>query len=550
MNPLLFPLHRTLGHRFLRQGQWRRSLAILFFGLALLGVIYLITARVVGYFHSQNELGVILSLKIMQMAWVINFTMLLFSTMISGVSAIFLSNDNEIMVAAPVTGRQLFAMRYLSTSVFTSWMMVVFSLPVFGAFGSVFHAGPLYWLLLLAAIVSTAATATGTGLTVTIFLVNLFPAKRTKDIVVYLSILFGVLLYLVIRLIKPEQLADPESFPDFIDYLSAISTPASPLLPPSWASNMMTLFLQEHRIDWLLLALLLLTPFVVYFFAELVMQHFFFPGFSKAQESFGGHRTFRQQQYQPRPMLWVFRKELRIFLRDSTEWSQLFLIGALIVVYLYNFKALPLERAPMPLDYLSNIIAYANIGLTGFLVASLAARFVFPSVGAEGMAFGLVLTGPIRLGRYLFYKYLFYVLPFTLLALILLVVSNHLLQIKGPMHWISLITGMLITWSVVAMALGFGAMYANFKEDNRAATLGGIGAILFLFCSLCFELVCIVLGSVPAYRLIRTWLRSGFVDAGDLLVPALTLLTMTGGALVVSIWCLKKGKKRVREIFT
>ena len=51
-------------------------------------------------------------------------------------------------------------------------------------------------------------------------LVRLFPAKQTKDIAVYLSLLFGILLYLVIRLLKPEDLADPEKFPDFVDYLA------------------------------------------------------------------------------------------------------------------------------------------------------------------------------------------------------------------------------------------------------------------------------------------------------------------------------------------
>ena len=34
-------------------------------------------------------------------------------------------------------------------------------------------------------------------------------------------------------------------------------------------------------------------------------------------------------------------KDIKTFLRDSTQWSQLFLLLALIVVYLYNFKVLP-----------------------------------------------------------------------------------------------------------------------------------------------------------------------------------------------------------------
>ena len=100
--------------------------------------------------------------------------------------------------------------------------------------------------------------------------------------------------------------------------------------------------------------------------------------------------------------------------------------------------------------FIANLIAFANIGLTGFLVSSLSARFVFPSIGSEGSAIGLTLTSPLSLKQYMLYKYLFYVMPFTVLATILLIASNHLLRITGPMWWISVTTGLIITWTVVS----------------------------------------------------------------------------------------------------
>ena len=39
------------------------------------------------------------------------------------------------------------------------------------------------------------------------------------------------------------------------------------------------------------------------------------------------------------------------------------------------------------------------------------------------------------------------------------------------MWWISIITGLIITWTVLPMALGFGAIYSDFKAENRAATV-------------------------------------------------------------------------------
>ena len=68
------------------------------------------------------------------------------------------------------------------------------------------------------------------------------------------------------------------------------------------------------------------------------MQVWFFTGYSKSQESFGGtHRFGSKQSYKPGTWKWIFNKESKVFLRDSVEWSQLFMIAALVVIYLYNF---------------------------------------------------------------------------------------------------------------------------------------------------------------------------------------------------------------------
>jgi len=546
--PLLLPFKYSLRNRFFPDHRpTLRSTGILVFGGALFIALFLVSLRVVGYFHSQNELGIILSLKIFQMIWMLFFFMLIFSSMVSGVSALFLSSDNEIFFSSPVSPRQIYLMRYITTTIYTSWMMVIFSMPIFGAFGVVFDSGVLYWPLLMVAVTAIALIGSGIGLATTVLLVNLFPARRTKDIVFYLSVLFTMLLYLVFRLIRPEDLANPERFPDFIDYLSTISNPAAPLLPPSWATNLLTGYLLDHRLDWLLIGLLLLTPLIVYYGGEWTMERMFFSGFSKAQESFGGSHSFKRSRYTPSTFILFMRKEFKTFLRDSSEWSQLFLVGALIVVYLYNFKALPLDRAPIPAEFIANLVAYANIGLTGFMVASLSARFVYPSISSEGGGFDLIRSSPLSLSRFFIYKYIFYVTWFTLLGLVLLLATNHLLQIKGPMLWISVATGLIITWTIVAMALGFGALYADFKIENRAAMLGNLGAIWFLFSAIAFELLLILLGSFPAYRLVHAWLSSAAVKQWDLIINTTTLLGMIILSTAIAALCLYKGIKRLKN---
>ena len=540
---LLQPFFYSARNRFFPKDKLPlTTIGVLIFSLTVCIVLYKIVVKVVTYFHSQNELGILLSLKIFQMGWITMFAMLIFSCMVSAVSTLFLSQDNEIVFAAPVPTADIFFMRYVTTSIYTSWMMVIFSIPIFAAYGTVFQAGLLYWPLMLGTIIATAAIATTFGMGFTVVLVNLFPARRTKDIILYLSICFGIFIYIIFRLMRPEDLVNPDKYGHFIDYLSSLATPAAPYLPAAWASNLLSYYLLDREIDFLVAALLCITPIALFFLGEWAMERWFLSGFTKSQESFGGYRKFFTfGKYNSSTLQWIFRKEAKLFLRDSAEWSQLFMIAALVVVYLYNFKALPVDRSMFQEEYVTNLISFLNIGLTGFVVASLAARFVYPSIGAEGGSFYIIMSSPLSTSRYILHKYLFYVVPFTGLALILLVVSNRLINIEGPMWYISIITGLIITWTVLAMALGFGAIYADFKAENRAAALGGIGAILFLFTAIAFEMAIIFLGGAPVFRVMKSWLRKGVMPADDLLTLIVWILVSLALSLFLSIFFIKKG---------
>lgn len=544
---LLIPFRQGSRNRFFPIGVFpAKSVALGFFGLLICAAMYLISVRTITYFHAQNELGIILSLKLLQMAWLMLFAMLVFSCMVSAVSALYLSKDNEIVFAAPVTPADLYFMRYVTTTIYTSWMMMAFSIPVFGAYGRVFEAGPLFWPLLLICAVAIPLTATGIGMAMTVILVNLFPARRTKDIIVYLSLCFGIFIYVVFRMLRPEEMVDPERFGQFIDYLSAISRPTSSIIPPSWAANLLSGYLVDRQIDWLLFALVLITPLALYILGEWAMARWFASGFSKSQESFGGFHGFSKAgTYRPGVWRWLFIKESKLFLRDSTEWSQLFMIAALIVVYLYNFTVLPVERAPMPTEYLTNIISFLNIGLVAFMASSLAARFVYPSIAGEGPAFYLIAAAPLTTRSFLMAKFTIYILPFSLFSLLLVLVSDHLLHISGPMWWFSLACSQLLTWWIIALAVGFGALYGDFNAENRAAAVGGLGAILFLFTAMALVVIITTTGAWPMYHLTKAWLAGQAFSAKNLIALGIWGIGGLLAAYASSAWLIKKGARKL-----
>src|SRR3982750_3444870 len=85
--------------------------------------------------------------------------------------------------------------------------------------------------------------------------------------------------------------------------------------------------------------------------------------------------------------------------------SSTLLLLALVLVYLYNLSGLDFPRIPFMSGFVKNVYAFVNLGMAGFVMATVAVRFVFPAVSAEGAAFWIIRTSPVRLRDFLWSKF-------------------------------------------------------------------------------------------------------------------------------------------------
>ena len=67
---------------------------------------------------------------------------LAFSGIVTALSTFFLSDDLRLLLAAPVASRRLFHARFVRTVAQSSWMVVVFIVPVLAGVGLA-HCAPL-----------------------------------------------------------------------------------------------------------------------------------------------------------------------------------------------------------------------------------------------------------------------------------------------------------------------------------------------------------------------------------------------------------------------
>ena len=555
---LLSPIVLSWKNDFFRRGEkkWPRRVVLIFLALVFWLAIYWTIKRVLVYFQTVHGLGPALAYQFLLIILLTFLSMLLFSNLITALSTFFLAQELDLVLSAPTSSSSFFYSRLITTTVNSSWMVLFFSLPIFAAYGSVFHGGALFFLWVLLVLPLFLIIPAALGILIVHLLVYCLPARRIRDILFFIGLFAFIVLYFLFRFSQPERLVQPEAFGHFLEFLSAMETPSSPLLPSSWSAEIFASALFQKPVDlWFFYPLLMSYTLFLPLMTSWVSAAVHLTGWSKAQESRQGRRQGylldriidRMTYPFPGTLKAIMVKDIKTFLRDATQWSQLFLLLALIVVYLYNFKVLPLDRSPIPTSTLRTVISFTNLGLAGFVLSAVAIRFAFPAVSLEGKAFWILQTSPIALRSLLWSKFWLNLIPLLFLGEILVFLSNTLLRVPGWMMSLSLITIFLMTFGITAIGVGVGALYPKFDYGNVAEIPTSFGGAICMIFSIAFIGAAVMIEAWPVYLLTMEGLNPGSARASAwVIVPSLAaVLALTVAAVIVP---LRLGLRRLDRL--
>src|SRR5690349_1815927 len=487
------------------KGRSARFGLLAFIGMLFWAFIYTLLYKLLVYFRGVPDLGPFLAGKLLGMILIGFFSILLLSNVITALSSFFLARDLDLLVGAPVDWLKLYAAKLLETGVNSSWMVVLLAVPMFAAFGSAYHGGWLFPLLVIGVFVPFLVVPAVIGSALTLILVNVFPARRTRDILSVIAVLTAGGIVPLLRVVRPERLAPPVGFRSPVGLVAVLRTSTSGFLASAWVQRAILSWLQE-RPDLLPVYLLWTWAAAAFVLGALLHRQLYSIGFSKAQESgerwsrgggFGrlGHRLFSPLGILRRELV---LKELRLFFRDTTQWSQLILLTVLVIVYVFNIKYLPLKGEGVTF-FLVNVIPFLNLVLAGFVLASVAARFIFPSVSLEGRTLWLLRSSPMPVRDLLWAKFWVGTTPLLLLALGIVGVTDALLQVSDFMFAVSVMTIAFMTLALCGMALGFGTLFPQFDTENAAQIPTSFGGMVFMISSIALIAAVIVLEARPVY---------------------------------------------------
>ncbi len=503
---LLLPQVWQSRNRVLRRerGDLTRSMVFGAIGLAVCAALFAAAYWLTIQLDDYDELGDFLLRLGLSWLFLTFLSFLSFSGVVTALSTFFLSEDLRLLMAAPVAVRRLFHARFARTVGQASWMVVVFLLPVLAGVGVARNASLSFYVTGALTVAPFVVIPVALGSAVTLLMVSVFPARRARDILMLMGLLFVGSIVVLVRYIQPERLLSVQSLPDVMAFFTTLQTPITPMLPSFWAGETIFASLQGS-LDLLHGGALWMTALGMTVLLRVANERWYFAGYSKSQEARKARFTrleTLERLSRVLPLSIVQRhllvKDLKVFLRDVTQWSQLLLLCALVLVYLYNFRVLNLDRIPYMSGVLKNVYAFVNLGMAGLVMATVAARFVFPAVSVEGAAFWVIRTAPIKLSDFLWSKFWTGLVPVLVLTEILTVAANELMRIDPFIKIVAAVAIVFMSFALVGLATSLGARYPRFSADSAAQIAGSYGGVTFMISAVFFVIVMIALIGWPS----------------------------------------------------
>lgn len=488
--------------------------------LAIVGVFfaggYVLFYRVFAYLGSVPEIGPALSGRIMEMAFLTFFAMLLLSGIVSALSTLFRAPEVGFLFARPVTHLEVFVSRYLESFLYSSWATALLGVPLIVGFGAANHAPGMFyvsslWLFLLYLLIPSTF-----GVLVLLGLARIFPQLKPRDVLVSVTLVFALALILFFRYGSPQgiMISDTEDLSRIEAYVQHLGITTSPFLPSTWLSdglrNAERGSLPESVFD---LLLLLSTALVLSYGLLILASRYYHLTWLRSQDAGSSRPAPLRRSRQTvslrsvlTPILGqdlsaLVAKDISLFFRDPVQWSQAAILAALLGIYLGSLRTSPLYHIEAPFWKL--LVSFANFAFTGYILATLSIRFSYPALSLEGRAFWLLRSSPLSARRILAAKLGEAFLVTLLGGETLVLVSGAFLRVEPSLL---LAAGLLLVpfcASLSSLATGLGALFVDLRERNPGKIASNAGAILTALLGLLYVAAIVSLAAWPSYLMLQ-----------------------------------------------
>ncbi len=514
--------------------------AFLGFYLALAFTLFYRGLEFIGRFPG---LGGLLVERLLFLLFAFLFALLLLSNLVIGYTNLFKNRETAFLLSLPIPANTIFRWKFMESVLLASWAFLFLIAPLLAAYGITRHVPWHFYpatvgLVLL--FIALPGVAGGWG---AVLLARHLDRKAFQLLALALlaAVIGGLALYF-----RPTQVTDEfleNRVLTVIDRLLERTRFAQfPFLPSYWLSSSVQNWSEGSFSTALFFALVLLSHVCFFGFLSFTrMGDRFYDAVSITQSrgsalaGWSWFRRWRQSQKGRRDMggflesalaplkpdvRAIVIKDLRVFWRDTAQWGQTAVLFGLLLVYVINLRNFS-QQLDSP--FWRNLVSFLNLGACSLNLATLTTRFVFPQFSLEGKRVWLIGLAPIGLVRSVKVKFWLAATTTLLITLPLILLSSWMLQLGAVRTVYFVAATACMTYTLNAMAVGLGALYPNFRENNPSKIVNGFGGTFCLVLSFVYILSSVVLLAVWAPWAWRT---------GELFIPR--ALAATTGFLLLS----------------
>ena len=173
-------------------------------------------------------------------------------------------------------------------------------------------------------------------------------------------------------------------------------------------------------------------------------------------------------------------KDTRVFWRDPAQWTQVMIFFGLLTIYVLNLRNVAYD---LQSKFWSTMISYLNLTACALTLSTLTTRFVFPQFSLEGRRLWILGLAPLGLGGCSCKNSGPRASPRRLVTVGLMIASSVILKLEWTkiVYFAGAIA--LMSGALCGLAVGLGALFPNFKEENPSKIVSGFGGTLCLVAS-------------------------------------------------------------------
>jgi len=480
---------------------------------------------------------------------------LTFSTAISAFSTLYLAQDLPRLLQSPVPLPALAAARVTQAWAQTSWMLLLFALPLLAGAGVRLGAPASFHLTLLLCLTLISVSSAALASCAALVFARLVPAKRLQDAMVLILLTAFVYFYLRFQASDPARFFREDGFRDLMEMVRALRGVGGERGLSAWAVQATFATLDPARSPYASeavsplppLSLLAATTVALCALCVTLARWLYLSGFWLAQEGIGGGerspglltRRRARAAVAPSPAAALARRDWRQFWRTPAQWTQLLLIGSLVGVYVFNFQHLNAGRLG---DLFSPaLVFFVHVFFSGLVLTTLCARFLYPSVSGEGKALWVLASAPVSAREVLRGKLRWGLPPILGLAVALSLVGGYITRLSAPwlvcLGWASCCTSV----AVAGLNVGLGAAYPKLHLPNPMEVSSSLGGVVCMLLSL-FSLALFALCAYPCVLAIdiigpdASFGDAAFMIQGRPALFALLATAVSGAIYLAATW--------------